>query len=67
MQSTQPSLPANRTFVVQFRLAEAKGRALFTGRVEHLVSGQASHFQSWAELQEFIAQVLAEREVEKPP
>jgi hypothetical protein len=35
------------------------------GRAEHVVSGQATHFVSWAECVAFIEQVLAEGEA--PP
>jgi len=48
----RPSLPANRTFVVQFRAERV------AGRVEHLVSGQSSRFDSWRELQGFVERVL---------
>jgi hypothetical protein len=49
---TAASLPANRAFVVQF--ADAQGGSGDAGRVEHLVSGRASHFDSWAELRRFV-------------
>lgn len=62
----QPSLPANRAFTVQFRAPAAAGPEESAGRVEHLVSGQATHFQSWAELRAFIEGMLASVE-DKPP
>jgi hypothetical protein len=52
-------LPADYAFVVQFR-AEAKlGTGQCTGRVEHVVSGQATHFDSVEELLAFMARVLS--------
>ena len=64
--TSQPRLPANRAFVVQFQAAEPGAPDAPHGRVEHMVSGKATHFASWAELQAFIEQVLAQVE-EKPP
>ena len=52
----KPLLPAHRAFVVQFR-AETD---LEQGRVEHVVSGQATHFYSLKELLTFMGQVLTE-------
>ena len=53
-------------FVVQFR-AVPGGPAYAAGRVEHLVSGRTSHFQSLKELSEYLTAELsaAEREVEQ--
>jgi hypothetical protein len=47
-------------FVVQFRAPAAGGPAWEAGRVEHLVSGHTSHFQSLEELAAFFAQALQE-------
>jgi hypothetical protein len=55
------SLSPHRAFVVQFR-AEANGAAgHVVGRVEHVVSGQATTFDTVDALLAFIARVLAER------
>ena len=52
-----------RAFVVQFRAETAIEQAHLTGRVEHVVSGQATDFQSLETLLAFMARVLrAERE-----
>lgn len=60
MEQLLPPLPANRAFVVQLR-AQLPGEPLrCEGRVEHLVSGQASRFLSWEELWAFIGHVLNE-------
>ena len=53
-----PMLPP-WAFVVQFRVETDLAQGCCTGRVEHVVSGQAAHFQSLEELLAFIAQVLA--------
>jgi len=52
----EPPLPADHAFVVQFRAAAGR----FEGRVEHLVSGQATHFDSREHLLRFIEQVLSQ-------
>lgn len=55
------SLPAERSFVVQFRAGSgADQNGPWAGRVEHVVSGLASRFEDWAALRTFIMQVLAE-------
>lgn len=58
----RPSLPANRAFVVQI-YADAKAeQGQWQGRVEHLVSFQATRFQSLEELLAFMLKVLSEPE-----
>ncbi len=59
------ALSPHRAFVVQFRAETEVGQGLCTGRVEHVVSGQATCFASLEELLAFIAQVLAT--VRAPP
>jgi hypothetical protein len=59
-------LPANRAFVVQFQVTAPGSTEAVHGRAEHMVSGKATHFASWAELEVFIEQVLATVE-ERPP
>jgi hypothetical protein len=58
MAQHEPSLPANRAFVVQFRTETDMERGHCTGRVEHVVSGQATHFQALDELLTFMTQIL---------
>ena len=66
MTKKEPALPVNHAFVVQFRQQADVTRPRCEGRVEHLTSGQATHFSSWEHLRAFIEQVL--RSVcEKPP
>ena len=55
----EPRLPADRAFVVQFYADAAVAQGRVSGRIEHVVSGQATHFASLAELLAFITQVLA--------
>jgi hypothetical protein len=54
----QPTLPTNRAFVVQFRAQPSRASRGWEGRVEHVVSGQMTHFHSLAELLAFIRRVL---------
>jgi len=59
--TAQPVLPRDRAFVVQLS-AQATGTPEgFRGRVEHVASGQAAHFDSVPEFLAFIVQVLRER------
>ena len=60
MAPSQPSLPSNRVFVVQFRLQPAEAPSRYDGRVEHLVSGQVARFHSLEELLAFMIRVLAD-------
>jgi hypothetical protein len=60
MPSSQPSLPSNRVFVVQFRLQPAEAPSRYDGRVEHLVSGQVARFHSLEELLAFMTRMLSE-------
>ena len=50
MSQPQPTLPTNRAFVVQFRAQPSGASRGWEGRVEHVVSGQVTHFQSLEEL-----------------
>src|SRR5262245_2454838 len=64
--SEDPSaLSPHRAFVVQFRAETDVEQGHCTGRVEHVVSGQATHFDSLEELLGFIARVLTT--VRAPP
>jgi len=63
MPQSQPSLPTNRAFVVQFRAPPAGAAPTYAGRVEHLDSGQVARFQSLEELVGFMVGVLADLEV----
>lgn len=51
-------LPADRAFVIQFDSETAPAQNRFAGRVEHIHSGQALHFQSLPELETFVEQIL---------
>jgi len=66
MNNTEPTLPSNRAFVVQFRVTAEQTSDNCTGRVEHLVSGQVTRFDSWEHLQQFITEMLTQVG-EKPP
>ena len=51
-------LPARRAFVVQISVEADVTQGHWVGRVEHVVSGQALHFQTLNDLLEFMAQML---------
>jgi hypothetical protein len=62
------SLSVTRAFVVRFRADTAVEHGHLTGRVEHVVSGQANDFQWLETLLTFMARVLrAERERSAEP
>jgi hypothetical protein len=52
-------LPVHRAFVVQLHATAAVAQGQLTGRVEHVLSGQAAHFDTLDELLAFMAPVLA--------
>ena len=54
----RPPLSASRAFVVQFRDETDVEMGRFMGRVEHVISGNATHFSSLQELLAFIGGVL---------
>ena len=60
----RPSLPANRAFVVQVHADAKVTQGHWQGRIEHIVSFQATHFHSLEELLAFIVKVLSEPEQE---
>ena len=62
MVKSQPSLPAKRAFVVQLHAEAQTEHGDFRGRVEHLVSHQAEHFESLEELVAFMVRVLTEQQ-----
>jgi hypothetical protein len=60
MSGSQPTLPTDRAFVVQFRAWLTDASPCWEGRVEHLVSGQVARFRSMEELLVFMRRVLTE-------
>ncbi len=56
-QQSRP-LPASRAFVLQIRADSHVESGLLAGRVEHIVSGHATHFESVDDLLTFIAGAL---------
>jgi hypothetical protein len=62
MVPSQPSLPTNRVFVVQFRPPSTCTSGSYRGRVEHLVSGEVVRFPSTEALLAFMRRVLSEVE-----
>ena len=59
MPQFPPPLPTNRAFVVQLRAQPPCAPLIWDGRVEHVVSGQMTHFHSLDELLAFIRRVVA--------
>jgi len=66
MNNAESTLPSKRAFVVQFRATTEPTPGDYAGRIEHVVSGQATRFDSWEQLRRFIEEMLA-RVQEKPP
>jgi hypothetical protein len=52
-------LSVHRAFVVHLRTSSSVPRGPVEGRVEHVVSGQSTHFDSLEELLAFMGKVLA--------
>jgi hypothetical protein len=64
---SEPSLPSNRVFVVQFRAQPTEASSSYDGRVEHLTSGQVARFHSLEELVGFMVSVLADVQAQSDP
>ena len=58
LADTVHPLPAQRAFLVQVHAEAEVAQGRLAGRVEHVVSGQATHFASPEELLAFMARVL---------
>ena len=56
----------DRAFVVQLHATAVVAQEQLSGRVEHVLSGQAAHFQTLDELLAFMARVLAALETTPP-
>jgi hypothetical protein len=58
MDPSQPTLPTNHAFLIQFRVQSSASPMAWEGRVEHVVSGQVTHFHVLEELLAFMQNVL---------
>ena len=58
-QIEKAPISVHRAFVVHFRMSSNVARGPIEGRVEHVVSGQSTHFDSLEELLAFMGKVLA--------
>jgi hypothetical protein len=67
MSMHQPTLPLQRAFVVQVHADAEMAQGEVWGRVEHIISGQATHFQSIEELAHFMVRVLHGAGEDAPP
>jgi hypothetical protein len=54
----QASLPADRSFLLQFRACRRGERDGPSGRVEHVESGRSAHFENWAGIRRFVEETL---------
>lgn len=62
-----PSLPADRAFVIRFRSGVDPTKERLDGRVDHVVSGRGVRFGTYAEALSFMQRVLTEaRPAEEP-
>ena len=59
-------LTVHRAFVVYFRVDSDVRQGRVEGRVEHVVSGQAAHFDSLEELLAFMARILTQENTKGP-
>ena len=59
MSKQDVSLPTNRAFVIQLRVSSGESEVSHRGRIEHLVSGQATRFADEDELWAFVERILA--------
>ena len=59
-QTGKAPLSVRWAFVVHFRLSTNIAQGRIEGRVEHVVSGQSTHFDSLEELLAFVARVLTQ-------
>ena len=60
-QTEKAPLSVHRAFVVHFRTSSNVARGPVEGRVEHVISGQSTHFDSLEELLTFMGRVLSQR------
>ena len=67
MATSQPAYPTQRAFVVQIHSAVDVTRDEVWGRVEHIVSGEATHFETVEDLVRFITQVLGDLHTPRKP
>jgi hypothetical protein len=67
MATQRPTLPTDRAFVVQVHADAAVGQGQVWGRVEHIVSGRTTHFQSVEDLVTFMVQVLTRAPEDSEP
>ena len=58
MPGDAPAFVPEGTFVIQLKTSEAGAADSLAGRAEHVVSGQARHFTSPAELLAFLGDML---------
>jgi hypothetical protein len=60
-QAGEAPLSVHWAFVVHFRRSTDIAQGQIAGRVEHVVSGQSTHFDSLEELLAFVARALTQQ------
>jgi hypothetical protein len=60
-QAGKAPLSVHWAFVVHFRVSTNIAQGQIEGRVEHVVSGQSTHFASLEELLAFMGRVLTQQ------
>ena len=60
-QPEKAPISVHYAFVVHFRVSSDVAHGQVAGRVEHVVSGQSTHFDSLEELLTFIARMLTQQ------
>lgn len=63
----QERLPAWKAFVVQFSRETGAREGTFSGRAEHLGTGQRANFESVSGLVQFVNAVLREAPLDRRP
>jgi hypothetical protein len=59
MAPSQPRLPTKHAFLIWFRAQIPEAPMAWDDRVEHVVSGEVTHFHALEELLTFMQHVLA--------
>jgi len=57
-EGPEPAFPAWKAFLVQFTTETGSAAGVFSGRAEHMLTGQRSRFESVQALVDFVTTVL---------
>lgn len=67
MEKIELLSPGEGAFVIQFRAPADVAPDRFSGRIEHVASGEVGHFQTPGELADFVKRVLNGRARQSAP